>query len=150
MAILSQTAEYALRVVLHLAARPDRELARVGELARELDIPQNYLSKTMSQLARAGVLTSVRGKRGGFALTKAPARLTLDEVVVPFEDMGRRHCLLGRRVCSDRTACEAHASWRTISDAMADFFRNTTVADILERYEHSLEPAQSPGREQRA
>lgn len=138
MAVLSHTAEYALRTVLELARLPPGQLVRVGELARRLDIPQNYLSKTLSQLARAGVLTSTRGKRGGFGLARPPRRLTLEEVVAPFEEVGRRHCLLGTGVCSDRDPCEAHAAWREISDPMAEFFRKTTLADILDRHEAAL------------
>jgi Rrf2 family protein len=133
MAVLSQTAEYALRAVLRLARLPPGHLARVPGLAADLGIPANYLSKTLSQLARAGVLASTRGKRGGFALARPPHRLTLEEVVAPFEEMGRRHCLLGEGACTDRDPCEAHAAWRAISDRMAEFFRNTTVADILRR-----------------
>ncbi|MEK6688644.1 MAG: Rrf2 family transcriptional regulator, partial [Gemmatimonadota bacterium] len=56
---LPQTAEYALRAVLHIASKPD--LVRVATLAEELDIPRNYLSKTLHQLARAGILQSTRG-----------------------------------------------------------------------------------------
>ena len=138
MPVLTQTAEYALRTVLHLAARHDEGLARVSILAAELDIPQNYLSKTLSQLARAGVLSSTRGKRGGFRLARPAARIRLDQVVEPFEEMGRRHCLLGRSVCSDRTACLAHGAWKGVAEHLATFFRNTTVADILEGHESPL------------
>ncbi len=73
--MLSQTAEYALRTVLYLAARQGDGLFRVSEIAEELGIPQNYLSKTLHILARAGVLHSSRGKHGGFRLAK-PANET--------------------------------------------------------------------------
>ncbi len=145
MPVLSQTAEYALRAVLLLAAQDDPEPARVNVLAARLAIPANYLSKTLSQLARAGVLTSTRGKRGGFRLARPPARIHLDEIVEPFEDVGRRHCLLGRSVCSDRTACTAHASWKDVAETMALFFRNTTVADIVKGHE-SLAAIVAPRR----
>ena len=145
MPVLSQTAEYALRAVLLLAARDDPEPARVNLLAARLAIPANYLSKTLSQLARAGVLTSTRGKRGGFRLARPAARIRLDEIVEPFEDVGRRHCLLGRSVCNDRTACAVHASWKDVAETMALFFRNTTVADIVKGRE-SLTAIVTPRR----
>lgn len=141
MAILSLTAEYALRAVIHLAAHPERPLARVADLARELDLPVNYLSKTLSQLVRAGILESTRGKRGGFTLARPARQLTLEEVVGGFEDVGQRHCLLGNRVCSDRTACVAHAAWQETAEAMRTFFRTTTVADILDRHGSASPPA---------
>lgn len=130
--VLSQTAEYALRTVLHLAARPQESgLARVGELASTLGIPQNYLSKTLHLLAREGILTSTRGKHGGFRLARPADRITLLEVVGPFDRMEqRRQCLLGRPTCSDVTPCAAHERWRDTAEKVSSFFRETTVADL--------------------
>ena len=114
--MLSQTAEYALRTVLYLAAGEQDTLFRVSEIAEELDVPRNYLSKTLHLLARAGVLTSSRGKHGGFRLTKPPSKLTLAEVVAPFDGpTGARICLLGRTACSDSDPCPAHGTWKAVS-----------------------------------
>jgi len=129
--VLTQTAQYALRTVLRLAAG-DEERCTVEQLAEELDVPRNYLSKTLHLLARAGVVESTRGKHGGFRLRRAPQRITLREVVAPFEDVGQRVCLLGRATCSDRHACPAHARWKAVSDSMAVFFSRTTVAELLD------------------
>jgi len=132
--MLSQTAEYALRAVLHLAQYSSQRPVRVGEMAAELRIPQNYLSKILHQLARAGVLLSLRGKAGGFRLAIAPARLPLSAIVMPFDRIDdRRRCLLGRPQCSDRTACAAHSRWKEVADTVAQFFRDTTVADLLQQ-----------------
>jgi Rrf2 family protein len=104
---------------------------RVGPIAAALEVPQNYLSKTLYQLARAGVLRSVRGPRGGFQLAVPPERLTLERVTAPFDDVGERHCLLGRAQCGDRYACAAHGRWAKVSESLQTFFRSTTVADLL-------------------
>lgn len=131
--MLSQTAEYALRAVLHLAQHSSHRPVRVGEMATALRIPHNYLSKILHQLARAGVLLSLRGKAGGFRLAVPPDRLPLSAVVMPFDRVDdRRRCLLGRPQCSDRTACAAHTRWKEVADTVAQFFRDTTVADLLE------------------
>ena len=66
--VLSQTAEYALRAVLTIAEEPGGQPVGAYRLADALGIPQNYLSKTLHQLARAGILDSTRGKLGGFRL----------------------------------------------------------------------------------
>lgn len=129
--MLSQTAEYALRAVLYLAGRPPGTLVRVDEIATALGLPSNYLSKTLQILARSGVLTSTRGRHGGFALLVPATRLTLQEVVGPFERaVEERRCLLGNPTCSDRTACAAHVKWKATSEQIASFFRTTMVADI--------------------
>ncbi len=128
--MLSQTAEYALRAVLHLAEH-DEGPVRAGDMARALGIPPNYLSKTMNALVRAGVLTSGRGPAGGFRLARAADKVPLQEVVAPFDAVVHgRQCLLGRPTCTDRNPCAAHESWKKTSDAVNDFFRTTTVADL--------------------
>jgi len=130
--MLSQTAEYALRAVLYVAQHGDR-LVQAGEMARALRIPRNYLSKIVHALAREGVLESTRGKSGGFRLAQAPDRLYVVQVVSPFDRLGEvRHCLLGRPRCSDRAACAAHTRWKEVAERVAAFFRETTLAELLE------------------
>jgi Rrf2 family iron-sulfur cluster assembly transcriptional regulator len=128
--VLSQTAEYALRTVLFLADRGDA--ARVDEIAERLQVPRNYLSKTLHRLAHEGVLSSARGKGGGFRLAIPPDQLKLLRVVEPFDDISaQRRCLLGRSQCSDRNPCPAHHEWRTVSERLTAFFRDRTVGDLL-------------------
>lgn len=129
--MLSQTSQYALRTVLQLARMPEGERGAAVDLARTVGIPGNYLSKTLHQLARAGVVTSTRGKHGGFVLAKPADRLTLAEVVAPFQEMGERVCLLGRATCSDARPCAAHAHWKRVAEQVARFFSRTTIADLL-------------------
>lgn len=131
--MLSQTAEYALRAALWLAEHPDRAPARVGELAVALRVPQNYLSKTLHQLARVGVLASSRGKGGGFRLARDAGRIVLVDIVAPFDRLGERsRCILGRPVCSDQTACPAHERWKDVTERTVAFFRETTLQDLVQ------------------
>jgi Rrf2 family protein len=129
--MLSQTAEYALRAVLHVAEHGRDRPVAVGDIAAALDVPRNYLSKTLHQLARTGVLASTFGPGGGFRLGVAAERLTLDAVVGPFDTPGARHCLLGRSRCRDSDPCPAHERWKGIAEQVRGFFSTTTVADLL-------------------
>jgi Rrf2 family protein len=130
--MLSQTAEYALRTVLYLADRTDGPLVGADELASALGVPRNYLSKTLHRLTRERILDSARGKGGGFRLAVDPKRLTLLQVVEPFDPIsGERRCLLGRPACDDRNPCPAHHRWKAVSKQVADFFRGTTVAALI-------------------
>lgn len=130
--MLSSTAEYAVKAVLHLAAHADARPVRVGEVADALGIPRNYLSKILHELARAGVLTSSRGKHGGFQLAVPPEELSLLTVVSQFDQISEsRSCLLGKAQCSDRHACAVHWRWKALSEQIAAFFSETTVADLM-------------------
>ncbi|HZD03887.1 MAG TPA: RrF2 family transcriptional regulator [Longimicrobiales bacterium] len=129
--MLSQTAEYALRAVLHLAREGGRGPVRVDDIAAALDVPRNYLSKILHVLARAGILESTRGPHGGFELAHPAGDLTLADVVEEFDPLKESaSCLLGRRRCDDRTPCSAHARWKEVAETVRSFFRETTVAEL--------------------
>jgi len=102
------------------------------DLAAATDVPENYLRKVLHELVRAGVLTSVRGKGGGFRLAVPADRLTLLRVVSRFDSLTeRRRCLLGRSECSDTEPCPVHAHWKVLAQQIASFFDTTTVADVV-------------------
>jgi len=128
---LPQTAEYALRAVLEVASAGADRPVRVGEIASALNVPQNYLSKTLHVLARSGVLVSARGPRGGFQLAGPAERLTLDRIISPFDTVRGRDCLLGRQRCSDLRPCAAHERWADVNRRLTAFFTDTTIADLL-------------------
>lgn len=131
MLTLPQTAEYALRAVYFIAEWPDGLPVRVGDIAESLDVPRNYLSKTLHHLVGEGVLRSTRGPLGGFQLAVPADRLSLGDVVRPFVPAEGRTCVLGRARCSDLTPCAAHFRWKEASEGMRHFFDQTTVADLV-------------------
>ena len=131
--MLSQTAEYALRAVLYLAEHEGEHPIPVDAIAADLSIPRNYLSKILHTLAKRDLLSSSRGRGGGFALTVPAAALPLLAVIEPFDEMeGHEQCLLGRTRCSDSSPCAAHHRWKEMVDRVAEFFRETTVHDLLQ------------------
>ncbi len=133
MSFLSQTSEYALRATLYLALHDGGGPVKLEQITEVLGVPRNYLSKTLHQLARVGVLTSERGPHGGFRLAHPPESLTLAEVIAPFDPARlARRCLLGKGECSDAHPCAAHERWKQVAEPMRAFFSGTTVADLLE------------------
>jgi Rrf2 family protein len=132
--MLSGTAEYALRAVVYLAGCGAETPVRAVELARAVDVPANYMGKILHELARAGILKSARGKRGGFQLAAAADQLPLLSVVAQFDKLGEeRKCLMGRAKCSDHDPCATHERWGQVAERIDEFFRNTTVADVKAR-----------------
>jgi Rrf2 family protein len=130
--MLSQTAEYALRATLYLARQPHGRPVTAEVIALALGAPANYLAKTLNAMARAGILTGLRGPTGGFRLVRDPAVLTVAEIAGTFDEpVARPMCLLGGRPCSSAHPCEAHVRWTAVTDAMREPLNTTTVADLL-------------------
>jgi Rrf2 family protein len=131
--VLSNTAQYALRAMIHLGQREGQGPIRVDDIAEQLDVPRNYLSKILHALVREGVVKSLRGPRGGFALARPAASVKLYDVVAPFDDIeARRVCLLGRQECSDINPCVIHEHWKATASQVATFFRETSLAEVAE------------------
>ncbi len=130
LSVLSQTVEYALRAVVHLAdqtpaARTTEQIAEVTQ------VPQAYLSKVLQALNRAGIVRSQRGVGGGVSLVKSPKQLTILEVVNAVDPIERiTTCPLGL-AAHGKHLCPLH---RRMDDALAMMeaaFRKTTLAEVL-------------------
>jgi len=128
--MISQTLEYALRAVVHLAAESPRSRT-TQQLATVTQVPAAYLSKVLQNLTRAGIVKSQRGIGGGVSLAIAPENLTILDVVNAVDPIQRiRTCPLVLETHSG-TLCPLH---RRLDNAMAEVenaFRTTTLAEVL-------------------
>lgn len=77
---LTAFTDYALRVLMFLAAEPDRR-ATIAEICTAFDVKANHLTKVVHHLARKGWVATVRGKGGGLTLARAPEAIRLGDVV---------------------------------------------------------------------
>lgn len=78
--MLSQTSEYALRAMVCLAARGDR-LCPTPVLAKEADVPNNYLAKILQMLSSADLVAGRRGVGGGYRLSREASEIKLLDIV---------------------------------------------------------------------
>ena len=72
---------YAIEAVLDIAYHAGGEPVQSREITRRQGIPKRYLEQTLQQLVRAGLLTGVRGPRGGYRLARERRRISVGEVV---------------------------------------------------------------------
>lgn len=128
--MLSQTAEYALRAVVHLARHPD-EPCTVDSIAKATKVPLSYLAKIMQQLSRAGLATSQRGLHGGFILSRDPATISLFEpvdAVGPFRRI--LTCPLGIPE-HGQGLCSLHKELDATLEALETRLRSITITEII-------------------
>ncbi len=79
---LSVKVDYACRVLAQLARHHgEGRLAHIEELARIEAVPANYLVQILSELRNGGLITSRRGKQGGYVLSRPPEKITLYDIV---------------------------------------------------------------------
>lgn len=129
--MLSKTSKHALRALIILANTPPHEYRGATSIAEEIGAPANYLGKLLKTLAERGVLTSQKGAGGGFQLARPAARITLYEVVEPFDRVSDwTGCLMGNRVCSPSEPCALHERAASVRDAYITMLRTATLAEV--------------------
>lgn len=130
IAVISQTVEYALRAVVHLAdfAPTPRTTEQIAQATL---VPRPYLSKVLQSLSAARIVLLRRGVGGGVALAKPPAKLTILDVVNAVEPVQRiRQCPLGLEAHGVRL-CPLHKRLDNALATVEAAFRQTTLAEIL-------------------
>lgn len=85
MLTLSKKVEYALIALLHMAGKPPSDLATAKEMAEQFSIPGELLGKVLQSLARAKLISSTQGSRGGYHLQRPVERITLGDVIEAVE-----------------------------------------------------------------
>ena len=129
--MISQTAEYALRAAVTLAAAYPTPTT-VQTISEAVGVPVPYLAKVLSTLARASVVTSQRGKHGGFALLRSPGRTTVLDVVQAVDPIARlQTCPLGRPEHS-AGLCPLHRRLDHAAALTEQAFRDTVLSDLLD------------------
>lgn len=129
--MISKTALHALKAVAALAERPG-EFQGASSIAVRIDAPQNYLGKLLQGLIQSGIVSSQKGKGGGFQLARTPEEISLFDVVEPFDHVSRwEGCFMGKAACSAASPCAMHDQWVAIRNGYLKMLRESTVADIV-------------------
>ncbi len=133
--MVSQTTRYALQILGYLA-RSDESLIPHEQIAREIGIPANYLSKILNQLRKSGIVESRRGWGGGSRMLPDAAARPLLDIVRVFEGdrpAGIPACIFGLPECGDDNPCPLHDHWTEIRDSFQTLLCTTTVGDLKRR-----------------
>jgi Rrf2 family protein len=137
--IFSKKCEYGLQAVLFLAAHQDNNVIPVDDIARKLNIPKEFVSKILQSLTNSGIVSSKKGKSGGFSLAQDPKKIKLIDIVAAIDGLDIfNSCVLGFPNCNPKNPCPLHDKWgelRTmaynmISDETLDHFKEKTLKKV--------------------
>jgi Rrf2 family protein len=119
--------------MLFLCSRTEPGVVRREEIAREMEIPSQFLGKIAQQLARAHFIEIVQGAGGGYRLLVEPENLTLLEVVEAVTgEIVLNDCQLMPGSCFRSPTCNVHKIWGQARKQLRDTLRQATFATILE------------------
>jgi len=127
---VSEAANLAIHALAYLGAAPEDAHVPVGEIARGLRRSPTHLAKVLHRLARAGLVGSARGLRGGYRLERAAAAIPVLEILEAVDGkLVEEGCILGEPIC-DRGACVFRGLQRDILDQTRRRLGGVTLADF--------------------
>ncbi len=130
--IVSTKGRYALRVMIDLAEHQSEKYVPLKEVAARQEISEKYLENILKVLVQNGFLEGLRGKGGGYRLTRSPDQYTVGEILMLTEgSLAPVSCLApGAAPCSRMANCRTYEMWKGLNDLISNYFGNITLADL--------------------
>ncbi len=129
---VTRDADYALRMMLEVGARPESIVSTL-EVARRQDIPYQFLRKVARTLVTSGLLRSSRGSRGGLSLARAATDISLLDIVRAFGPAALNRCTLDPPECDRWDACSAYPVWLEAQRAIDKVLLGTKLDTLVKR-----------------
>lgn len=131
MLTLSKKVDYALIALLHMAGKPVCELTTAKEIADQFSIPGELLGKVLQTLARAKLISSTQGSRGGYHLQRPVERITLGDVIEAVEGpVVLTCCQEDPAHCGQYHACTIKEPVHQIHGQLVRFVHGVSLGDF--------------------
>lgn len=131
--MISTKARYALRVMVDLANHQEKGYVPLKEIAARQEISEKYLEIIIKILVKERLLKGLRGKGGGYVLTRPPQEYTLGEIIELTEgSLAPVACLAPEaEPCKQKDHCVTVPLWKKYHMLIHDFFYHITLEDLI-------------------
>ncbi len=131
---LTTKVRYGTRAMLELALHQGEEPLSLREVAERQGISAKYLEQLLAALQAAGLVSAVRGPRGGYILARPAEAITLRQIYEALENTdGFVSCTVNPRVCERADQCVTQEVWARLYAACMQILEDTTLADLVAR-----------------
>lgn len=128
---LSNSSQYAIRILAYMADKKDSKLLNATELAKTLYIPYKFLTKIMTELVKSGLVISIRGRDGGYKFKKKTSEIMVSDILAIFNDsIKNEQCVLGIGFCNGLCKCALHDQWVEPRHLLQKMFEESSLEDI--------------------
>ncbi len=130
---VTRASDYAIRSLIHIAKKPEGTVFMRSELSKACDIPDSFLGKILQNLAKAEILSSERGKKGGFRLNKPTQNITVYDINKAIEgELSLNECIFDDSFCAIVNTCSAHKMWGSIQDTLLQKLKSYTLKQLAD------------------
>lgn len=132
--LISTKGRYALRVMVDLVEHQAEDYIPLKEIAKRQEISEKYLESIIKLLVKARLLDGLRGKGGGYKLTRSPDQYTVGEILrLTEESLAPVSCLEpGASPCARSSECRTLPMWQGLDKVINDYLNNITIADLMQ------------------
>jgi len=142
---LTRGGEYGIRGVLYLAKQAEGKVSMLSAIAKDQEVPPRFLAKIFQALAKAGLVKSHRGAKGGFSLAKPAAEISVRDVIEAIEGPLRLNvCLVAEGECQRDQFCPVHSVWGRAQEQMIGVLGQANFGDLA-RAEREQERERAAG-----
>jgi Rrf2 family protein len=133
--MLSQRTRYTIRALLHLADHHGGGPVQLTAIAEAQNIPPKFLTVMLSQMRRAGIVSSMRGREGGYWLARPPHEISYGEIVrltrgsLGLLPCASRYAYEKCRNCISEDKCRLHRVMLMVRDETARILDHMSLAD---------------------
>jgi FeS assembly SUF system regulator len=129
---LSKLGDYGTVIMAHIARDPGRRYS-AAEIAAGIAVSQPTVSKLLKILARAGLLVSHRGARGGYSLAQAPERISIAQIIDAVEGrVAMTECNVTAGLCAQEPGCMGRSAWLRINEAVRGVLEGVRLAEFVQ------------------
>ncbi|MDY6894159.1 MAG: Rrf2 family transcriptional regulator [Thermotogota bacterium] len=104
----------------------------IAKIAESSGISQEFLAKIFAELKKAKIVSSEKGKFGGFYFTKAPEEINLSEIVEVLEVPLNSYDCVSEGECENQKNCPVEFVWKRVQDAIFNELSKITLKDVIE------------------
>ncbi|MDK1030744.1 MAG: Rrf2 family transcriptional regulator [Planctomycetia bacterium] len=131
---VSTKTRYGVRAMVELGLHYGEPPLRGPSIAERLHISLKYLEQVIASLKAHGLIESTRGARGGYNLSRPPAKIRLGEIFRALEgSVAPVDCIDNPEGCSMHPECVSRDIWSEVGDAIAQVLDSTTLHDVVQR-----------------
>jgi len=131
--LLKKNTDYAVKTLLFLAKKGDERVS-AEKLSRILRIPYPFLRTILQTLNTQGILTSFKGKGGGFALARSPEEIYLTDLIKVLQGpVSLAECVFRSRVCPGIRTCPLRKITLKLQDTLVAELKPVTLASMLRK-----------------
>lgn len=134
--MLSKASKYAISAVIYLSNNStiDEKLGS-KEIAEAIEIPAPFLAKTLQQLTKKGIISSIKGPHGGFYFSEKNSNKTLFDIIECVDDVEKfNSCYLGQNNCDENNPCVAHNIYAPFKEKLIRKLKTKTIIEMADEY----------------